>query len=78
MKKVREYTHPSSRDTDPIAISYVWCSNCGRYAGSTGPAPAGVEIRDPLTEEDHLRFLYDLRGLLDHLDHLWDTGVLPP
>jgi hypothetical protein len=37
-----------------------------------------VEIRDPLTEEDHLRFLYDLRGLLDHLDHLWDTGVLPP
>jgi hypothetical protein len=31
-----------------------------------------------LTRQDHERLDNNLRALLNHLDHLWDTGVLPP
>jgi hypothetical protein len=75
---IRNYRHPDERATGPTVISYVWCANCQHYAGSTGPRDPGEELADPLTREDHGRLDNNLRALLDHLDHLWDTGVLPP
>jgi len=74
---VRSYRYFSKRATGPTMISYVWCSHCHRYAGSTGPRPPNLELDDPLTPEDHRALDYDLIALLEHLDHLWDIGKLP-
>lgn len=76
---IRSYSHPSERATgSAVVISYVWCANCQHYTGSTGPRAPGERLTDPLTREDHERLDNNLRALLNHLDHLWDTGVLPP
>jgi len=74
---IRSYSHPFERAASSAVISYVWCANCQHYAGSTGPRAPGERLADPLTREDHERLDNNLRALLDHLDHLWDTGVLP-
>ena len=78
MRCVRSYRYASSRTTGRTAISYVWCSNCHRYVGSTGPLSATSKISDPLSEDDHAVLDEDLGALLRHLDELWDKGKLPP
>lgn len=74
---VRTYRYFSERITGPTVISYVWCSHCHRYAGSTGPRPPGPDLKDPLTRQDHIDLDHDLIALLERLDHLWDIGRLP-
>ncbi len=74
---VRTYRYFSERMTGPTIISYVWCAHCHRYEGSTGPRPPQLQLADPLTREDHLNLDHDLHALLQYLDHLWDTGILP-
>jgi hypothetical protein len=74
---VRTYRYFSSRGTTQTMISYVWCANCHRYVGATGPRPRNLVLDDPLTWDDHVRYEQDLRGLLDRLDELWDQGRLP-
>jgi hypothetical protein len=59
-------------------ISYVWCSSCHRYVGSTGPLSATTKISDPLSSDDHSVLDEDLAALLKYLDELWDKGTLPP
>lgn len=76
-RKVRTYGYLSSRTTGPTLISYSWCSNCHRFWGGTGPRPVGLRLDDPLDESEHERYDHDLDALLDHLDQLWDEGVLP-
>ncbi|MFI6026351.1 hypothetical protein [Amycolatopsis magusensis] len=71
------YDHHGRRE---VAMSYVWCANCRRYASSTGPplTPDFV-FDDPAEDSAELRALRDadLMSLLDHLDALWNAGVLP-
>lgn len=76
-RAIRGYRYFSSRLTGPTVISYVWCSHCRRWAGSTGPRPPGLDLDDPLTPEDHRKLDRDLPALLGHLDRLWETGKLP-
>jgi hypothetical protein len=78
LRCVRSYRHASLRSTGRTAISYVWCSSCHRYAGSTGPLSATSDILDPLSSEDHSVLDGDLAALLKRLDELWDQGILPP
>ena len=75
--KIRTYRYFSERISGPTLITYVWCGHCHRYAGSTGPRPPGINLRDPLTPEDHQKLDHNLISLLEHLDHLWDIGRLP-
>ena len=75
---VRSYKYASSRPTGRTVISYVWCSNCHRFAGSTGPLAVTTKISDPLSNREHSVLDEDLDALLKHLDELWDQGVLPP
>ncbi len=76
-QSVRTYRYFSSRLTGPTLISYVWCSRCRRYAGSTGPRPPTLALEDPLTVADRKRLEGDIFGLLLHLDQLWEEGKLP-
>lgn len=76
-RSIRMYRYFSQRISGPTMISYVWCSHCRRYEGATGPRPPGLSLTDPLTPGDHAALDYDLAGLLDYLDHLWDIGKLP-
>lgn len=78
MRCVRSYRYASSRPTGRTVISYVWCSSCHRYVGSTGPLSATSKISDPLSSDDHSVLDEDLAALLKHLDELWDKGTLPP
>jgi hypothetical protein len=79
-RSVRRYLYDYAEGSRPVGMSYVWCANCHRYSGSTGlPFAERYEFADPATESRQLRQLRntDLFGLLDHLDSLWDSGVLP-
>lgn len=77
MRCVRSYRYASSRSTGPTVISYVWCSSCHHYAGSTGPLSAASKVSDPLSSDDHSVLDQDLAALLKRLDELWDKGILP-
>ena len=77
VRKVRTYRYFSSRVSGPTLTSYVWCANCHRYSGSTGPRPASLNLDDPLDHSEHERYENDLPSLLDRLDKFWDEGVLP-
>jgi hypothetical protein len=79
---VRRYYHEvhSAGRGHPVGMSYSWCSNCHRYTSSTGvPLSPDYEFDDPSDGSDELARLRrkDLIGLLDHLDALWTSGVLP-
>jgi len=79
-RTVRRYLHEHQGPQRTVRMSYVWCSNCHRYSSSTGPSIASIyEFDDPGETSAELRALRDsdLFGLLDHLDALWDAGVLP-
>lgn len=78
MRYVRNYNYASSRSTGRTVISYVWCSSCHRYVGSTGPLSSTSQISDPLGSDDHSVLDEDLAALLKCLDELWDKGILPP
>ncbi|MBN6035333.1 hypothetical protein [Amycolatopsis sp. 195334CR] len=78
-KAVRRYLYDHDGPRR-VAMSYVWCANCRRYASSTGPPlHPDFEFDDPGEKSAELRALRDkdLMALLDHLDALWDSGVLP-
>lgn len=81
-RAVRRYYHEmdGGRRGHPVGMSYTWCSNCHRYTSSTGvPRSSLYDFDDPSDGSDALARLRreDLIGLLDHLDALWDSGVLP-
>ncbi len=79
-RKVRRYLHEHQGPLRTVSMSYVWCHACRRYSSSTGPSIADTfTFDDPAEELPELRRLResDLPKLLDHLDELWETGVLP-
>jgi hypothetical protein len=80
VKAVRSYLQAGERLGNPIVMGYTWCANCHRYSSSTGPKPVGLEFDDPLDRlpPDERRSLQqDLVALLNHLDQLWNDGLLP-
>ena len=77
---VRKYVHEHEGPGRTVWMYYSWCSHCHRYSSSTGPSQAEKYLfDDPGANSKELRRLRktDLFGLLDHLDLLWDNGVLP-
>lgn len=79
-RAVRRYLYEHQGPRGPVRMSYAWCTNCHRYTSSTGPSIAGMyTFDDPGETSAELRTLRDsdLFGLLDHLNTLWDAGVLP-
>jgi len=52
---------------------YRWCSGCHHYSGQTVGKPPPPVFADPV-QADVVR---GLQRLLDELDGLWDTGILP-
>lgn len=76
-KALRFYMHGWTRLGRPTVITYLWCANCRRYDGSTGPRPAGFDFTDPVPPDRHNDFTDDLAGFLRFVDRLWDEGRLP-
>lgn len=76
---VRQYLYESHRPTGPTIVSYVWCSACRHYHGSTGPRPANLRLEDPLRAPDaeRMKIEENLAEFFCRLDALWDAGDLP-
>jgi len=79
-RTVRQYLYRSLQRQRPSLIGYAWCRSCQRFAGSTGPMPAGLTFDDPLdglTTDERVAIERDLDHFFRRLDKLWDQGVLP-
>ncbi len=79
-KGVRAYvtTPPAARR--PTLVSYVWCTACHKFVGTRAKHPEGLVFSDPLatlSAAERRELERSLVGFLDHLDRLWDDGVLP-
>jgi len=73
---IRFYLQGSMRNDHQILFSYVWCSRCRRYHGSTGPVPDGLVFEDPLAS-DALEWGAKGDTFFARLDDAWGRGVLP-
>jgi hypothetical protein len=79
-RSIRAYLNAPENARRPTLVSYVWCSSCRRFVGTRSKHPAGIVFSDPiaaLPAADRRELERSLIGFLAHLDHLWDTGVLP-
>jgi hypothetical protein len=76
---LRTYYERSLRRSTPVLLVQVWCGNCHKFTGSTGPMPEGLMFDDPLAEltEDQRRELGDVKVLFSTLDLMWSEGRLP-
>ncbi len=80
VRAVRVYLSASPQARRPTLVSYVWCAACRRFVGTRAAHPDGLEFTDPLAEltaERRRELERTVVGFLDHLDRLWDSGVLP-
>lgn len=75
-RKVRSYLQEAPGRSRPSLIGYVWCANCRRFHGATGPMPAGLSFEDPLADR---RMPWGSRGdgFFRILDEAWERGLLP-
>lgn len=74
---VRAYLSSAPRARRPTLVSWVWCAACRRFVGTRTAHPAGLTFTDPLAGADRRALEASLTGFLDHLDGLWEDGVLP-
>ena len=70
---VRTYLTTADRARRPTLISYVWCAACRRFVGTRTARPPGLVFTDPLAGA----FDGSVTDFFEHLDQLWDAGVLP-
>ena len=79
-RRLRAYVNAPANARRPTLVSYVWCSACRKFVGTRARHPEGLVFSDPLAvlpPGERRRLERSLVGFLEHLDHLWDTGVLP-
>jgi hypothetical protein len=75
-RAVRAYLSAPPAARRPTLVSYVWCAACRRFVGTRTARPDGLVFDDPVADwpAPERPTLVDF---LDHLDRLWDDGVLP-
>jgi hypothetical protein len=75
-QKVRFYLRMGDRGGRPTVMGYVWCGNCRRYNGSTGPLQPGLSFDDPFESKAPA---WGKRGdeYFKFLDEAWEKGLLP-
>jgi hypothetical protein len=79
-RSLRAYVNAPENARRPTLVSYVWCAACRKFVGSRAKHPAGIVFSDPiaaLPPAERRELERSLVGFLAHLDHLWETGVLP-
>ncbi|WP_250027327.1 hypothetical protein [Paractinoplanes maris] len=79
-KTLRAYVNAPENARRPTLVSYVWCSSCRKFVGTRAKHPEGLVFSDPLAAlpaGERRELERSLVGFLDHLDTLWDDGVLP-
>jgi len=79
-RSVRTYVTAPENARRPTLVSYVWCTACRRFVGTRARHPEGVVFSDPLAAlsvAERRELERSLVGFLEHLDRLWDSGVLP-
>lgn len=78
--RLRAYVCKPPQARRPTLVSYVWCAGCRKFVGSRSKHPEGLIFSDPLEALDSAgrrELERSLAGFLEHLDGLWDSGVLP-
>jgi hypothetical protein len=78
--RLRAYVTSPPAARRPTLVSYAWCAACRKFVGTRAKHPAGLVFSDPLallSDAERRELERSLTGFLGHLDHLWDTGVLP-
>jgi hypothetical protein len=73
-QSLRTYLHVLRVEDSSALLTQVWCAQCTRFAGSTGPMPDGLQFDDPVPA--HGASL-EVEELLSLLDRLWAKGLLP-
>ncbi len=80
-RAVRTYYYERERFGRPIGVLYAWCANCCRYTSSVGePLSPLFAFDTPDEAADVLaraRRVDDPRMIIERLDALWNSGVLP-
>jgi hypothetical protein len=79
-QSVRAYVTAPENARRPTLVSYVWCTACHRFVGTRAKHPEGLIFSDPLaglSVAERRELERSLVGFLEHLDRLWDDGVLP-
>ena len=79
-RAVRAYFCTPANARRPTLVSYVWCTACHRFVGTRAAHPTDLVYSDPLadlSEQRRRELERSLIGFLEHLDALWDDGVLP-
>ncbi|MBU2662107.1 hypothetical protein KOI35_01170 [Actinoplanes bogorensis] len=77
---LRAYFNAPENARRPTLVSYVWCSSCRKFVGTRAKHPDGLVFSDPLATlslAERRGLERSLVGFLEHLDGLWDAGVLP-
>lgn len=77
---LRAYFQAPAHARRPTLVSYVWCRSCRKFVGTRAKHPEGLVFSDPLAAlplAEQRELERSLVGFLDHLDRLWDDGVLP-
>ena len=78
--RLRAYVTTPPNARRPTLVSYVWCSACHKFVGTRAKHPDGLVFSDPLAvlpASERREVERSLVGFLEHLDRLWDAGVLP-
>ncbi|WP_306203823.1 hypothetical protein [Actinoplanes sp. RD1] len=79
-RSVRAYVTAPDNARRPTLVSYVWCAACHRFVGTRAKHPEGLIFSDPLASlsvAERRELERSLVGFLEHLNTLWDDGVLP-
>ncbi|MEV6488174.1 hypothetical protein AB0M20_05960 [Actinoplanes sp. NPDC051633] len=72
---LRRYLTTPEQARRPTLVTYVWCAACRKFVGTRTAHPDGLIFADPLATQPP--WSGSLTGFLEHLDRLWDDGVLP-
>jgi len=79
-RRLRAYVTNPARARRPTLVSYAWCGACRKFVGTRSKHPEGLVFSDPLAllpDAERRELERSLTGFLDHLEQLWDAGVLP-
>ncbi|GIE84054.1 hypothetical protein [Actinoplanes regularis] len=79
-RRLRAYFTVPANARRPTLVSYVWCTDCGKFVGTRARHPEGLVFSDPLAAlpaAERRALEQSLTGFLAHLDHLWESGALP-
>lgn len=80
VRSVRTYVNVPQNARRPTLVSYVWCAACRSFVGTRARHPEGVVFSDPLAAlsvAERRELESSLVGFLEHLDRLWEAGLLP-